>query len=89
MSTDYSAACMTCRRETHLGQFMAGHWSFEWGSVDGAHYTGLAARGIWERAFGEWLMEHLDHEVRILQSESRPIEGFAEDDLFPKAGPAP
>lgn len=64
MSTDYSAVCMTCRSETHLGVRFASGWAFGHGSND---------RDEWRRV-GEWLIEHLaeDHDVRVMVSDVVP-----------------
>ncbi|MEK7178596.1 MAG: hypothetical protein AAB721_03000 [Patescibacteria group bacterium] len=80
MSTDYNAACYTCRREIHLGQRMADLGSFGFGIAD--HAT---IRRQWV-----WLLEHLQagHDVRIVESEATALaeengggEAFTYDDV--------
>ena len=77
MSTDYDAACFTCRRVHHIGQRMASTYSFGWGSHDA---EGRAQ--VWE-----WLTRHLEpewpaepHDVRILPSDCSDTRGFEVDE---------
>ena len=60
MSIDYCLVCYSCHMEIHLGQFMAGKWSFGFGTGD-RQGDALA---------GEFIMEHASHMLRIVESDN-------------------
>lgn len=71
MSTDYSAACFTCRRYHHLGVRFSSGWAFGHGSRD----------LMGHRRAGDWLLEHLHqaHDVRVLDDDAVPDDFVADD----------
>lgn len=71
MSTDYDAACMTCRRNVHLGVRFTSGWAFGHGTNDDAG----------RRAIGDWLLEHLEHghDVRVFYCEAAELDGFTNE----------
>lgn len=77
MSTDYDAACFTCRRAIHLGQRFTTGWSFGYGTGD----------VVGERSAGSWLLEHLEpgHDVRVLVADAVPSE-FGRDEYDDRGG---
>lgn len=57
MSIDFDVVCLTCKKNAHLGQSMAGCISFGFGSTD------LEGRAT----IGEFIFEHLGHDLRIMR----------------------
>jgi len=69
MSTDYDAACLDCKEAIHLGQIMAGNYSFGYGTGD-EETAGLTLKWIVEKHL------HKGHTVRIVNSQDPLIENF-------------